>query len=146
MTEQTAVESIIAMIQKTAADIDSLERTLPALHLNPQYDDGSNQRELIRQRATLEKLKKQLNETQFKLFIKNKSNINGTRNFLAVDHVNKLFCLSTSAATTISYDRIKNVSKVTTEKELKIEAAKLEAAGYKKVFSDDFTEVKDGGR
>lgn len=146
MTEQTAVESIIAMIQKTETDIDTLERTLPALRLNPKYDDGSNKRELYRQRATLEKLKKQLNEMQFKLFIKNKNNINGTRNFIAVDHVNKLFCLSTSAATSVSYDRINNVSKVTTDKELTAEAARLEDAGYTKVDEDAFTEIKEGGR
>lgn len=146
----TDKKMIIAEVQKDiaalTADIETLEKTLKFLRLNPHYDDGSNKRELYRQYDKLTNLIELENELQFLLFIKSKNNMNGTRNFLAVDAVNKIYCFSTTAATSVSYSRIRHQVKVSTDKQLKLEAEKLEAAGYVKVDEDAFTEVKEGGR
>lgn len=63
MAEKT---EILTEVQKDiaalTADIETLEKTLNFLRLNPQYDDGSNQRELYRKRAKLAQQLKLENE------------------------------------------------------------------------------------
>lgn len=50
------VKQLESQLHFAETDLDVLKRTLPFLALNPQYDDGSNQRAIKRREAEITRL------------------------------------------------------------------------------------------